>query len=528
MTTHTWTSGTSGYIYDPTHYVDGTAFAPGDTLVVTSGTLNAASKQAGSLASLYVGNYQFNTTGATEGLTFTDIQFDPNTTLSVAGPQTLFWTGIGQFANNGLIQLGSATAFGSVDYSVYNESTPNGSFTNNGVITLQNGSFFKFEAGLTGNGLFLNAAGAVLRISSGSAFADIGPVTVGQQSVFQNDGVVELDGAAGRKTTFNSPIPFSGTSGVQYRGAGVITVKGATGDAPSDTAAAIGTGGGLFNVSSGELDFDSIAAAPPSRTINFLDNNGQVLDNVYDSSISITAPLRSIKPLNATISGFVAGDSITYHMYYDTIGVHTTPTFSYNPATHQLAVTVGSGQVSTLTLDGNYTQADFQLTPLSLSSTITLTTTSTANAVTSALTPAPAPTPVPTPTPAPTPTPVPTPTPLPTPSANPSVAAFVMAFLPPAGYNAAGLALASAGLGAAAGSSGMLTPVTSPAGTFGAVQPGTTSIGIATASAAGSTLTLPAGYAGLVAQGSTAVTLSDAGAAGAVLVGNGAGRTCVG
>ena len=138
--------------------------------------------------------------------------------------------------------------------------------------------------------------------------------------------------------------------------------------------------------------------------------------------------------------------------------------------------------------------------------------------------PTPSPNPTPSPTPSPTPTPTPAPVPTPTPSANPSVASFVSSILPASSYNAAGLALASAGLGAAAGS-GTVSGVASASGSFGAAPAGATGVAVATAPAAGGTLTLPGGYAGLVAQGSGAVTLSDNGAAGAVLVGNGAGDT---
>ena len=124
------------------------------------------------------------------------------------------------------------------------------------------------------------------------------------------------------------------------------------------------------------------------------------------------------------------------------------------------------------------------------------------------------------PTPTPTPTPTPAPTPTPTPSSNPSVAAFVSANLPAGAYTGAGIALASAGLGALAGASGTVVGASSGTGSFAAPAAGAVNVAIATNPAAGSTVALPFGYGAVVATGLNAVTLSDAGAAGAVLVGN--------
>ncbi len=204
-------------------------------------------------------------------------------------------------------------------------------------------------------------------------------------------------------------------------------------------------------------------------------------------------------PSNA-ITGFTAGDSIVFAQPV-TAATYTAGANGMGT----LALNNGTASVGKLTLAGPFAGAAFKVGAAGNGSSISVAT--------------------PTPAPVPTPTPSPTPTPTPTPSANPSVAAFLAATLPAASYNAAGLAVASAGLGAAAGASGTVASVTSATGSFGPAQPGSTSVAVATAPAAGSTLTLPSGYAGLVAGGSGAVTLSDGGAARAVLVGNGAGDT---
>ncbi len=56
MTVHTWRPTNTGYILDPANYADGTAFAPGDTLAINGGTVNAFG-QNGNVGTLTDGNY---------------------------------------------------------------------------------------------------------------------------------------------------------------------------------------------------------------------------------------------------------------------------------------------------------------------------------------------------------------------------------------------------------------------------------------------------------------------------------------
>ncbi len=66
-TTHAWKQISSGCVFDPANYADGTAFAPRDTLVINGGGPNAQSL-SGNVVPLTTGTYQFNTTGASSSL----------------------------------------------------------------------------------------------------------------------------------------------------------------------------------------------------------------------------------------------------------------------------------------------------------------------------------------------------------------------------------------------------------------------------------------------------------------------------
>lgn len=364
-TTHIWKTNASAFISDPTDYTDGTTFMPGDTLVFSSGTPDAGN------GTLITGAYQANTTGASIGLYFLNILTNSNTALSVAGPLTLQWEGDGTFMNGGTLSLGTPSSPGTVHYSLYDHKGSDGSFTNDGTMTLQNGSSFNFDQGLSGNGNFVNAAGALLSIGSGSTFSGPGTLNTKSRPIFENDGRVEVDGAVGRVTTFKPPAT--------YGGSGVLAIHGADGDAAKDAVAVLsGNVTGRMDLSSGTLIFNSDYNTGPSVTINFLDTNGLV----YNSNSEIGGSISSVQtghPLQATINGFVAGDVILYKIYYPFLLSPPPVITAYDPASHVLTLTLNAGQVSHLTFNGNYTLSDFKV--VQNYDTFTLTTTSTANAL---------------------------------------------------------------------------------------------------------------------------------------------------
>ena len=364
--THTWKPGVSAYIYDPAAYADGVGFTPGDSLVFNGGTLNAAD---GTLVS---GTYQINAVSASNALYFVNITDAPGAVINVSGPLAVTWADFGTFVNNGVMVLGTPASKGTVNYNLYdNNGSPNGAFENLGTIALQNGSSFNFNQGLSADGAFFNAGPGLMTIGSGSAFTGRGTSNASTVAVFQNDGRVEVDGAAGQVTRF--------TPSANYQGSGVLTVRGASGDTPSDTIATLGDSAtGRIDVSSGELLFNTDFNGGPNVSINFLDGNGLVQDNISLAGGSIST-VQTGHPLQATVGGFVAGDAFVYHISYPFIVAPSPVNYSYNTATHQLTLALTSGQTSVLTFTGTYTLSDFRV---SLNyDTITVTTTSTANAL---------------------------------------------------------------------------------------------------------------------------------------------------
>ena len=380
-TIHTWKPTNSGYILDATNYTDGTAFAPGDTLVVNGGGPNAQSI-SGNVVPLTTGNYQFNTVGASTSLKLVNLQLDAASTLSVVGPQVLQWQSTGQFVTNGAIQVGSVAAPGSLIFSMHDLSLsgPPASLTNTGSIALQNGSRFQTDIVLDDNDVILNTAGAVLSVSSGSVFdnpdpaAPLGVASAYDSAKITNNGLIAVNGAAGQTTKFYSQG--------NYSGAGLLSVRGAPGAAPTNTFAQIEYNGasGIFDIASGEMAFTkSPTPGGPTvgGTVNFLDADGQLTARDPNSPGNGTV-------VSATINGFQAGDRIVLAAYAQATGL------TYDPATHRLTISlVGAGYNQPLpaqfTLAGNYTQADFQITHQYEADNLTIdniiTTTSTANAI---------------------------------------------------------------------------------------------------------------------------------------------------
>ncbi len=235
-TTRTWKPTNSGYILDAVNCTDGAPFALGDTLVVNGGGPNAQSL-SGNVAPLATGSYQINPTGASTGLKLVNMRLDAASTLGVVGPQVLPWQSTGQFVTDGAIQVGSAAAPGSLIFQMSDLSTggPPATITNTGSITLQNGSRFQTDIVLDNNDVFLNAAGAVLSVNGGSVFdnpdpaAPLGVASAYNSAKITNNGLIAVNGAAGKTTKFY----FQGS----YSGAGLLSVRGVPGAARTDTFA---------------------------------------------------------------------------------------------------------------------------------------------------------------------------------------------------------------------------------------------------------------------------------------------------
>ena len=363
-TTHIWKGASGPFIFDPTQYVDGTAFIAGDTLVVSSGEPTIVSTSSTGLANLATGTYQFAIPGATAGLQTSNITSDGASAMAVTGPGTLEWFMQNQFVSSGAIQVGSAAASGNVD--VLMSTTDPATLTNQGSITVQNGSLFRLQT-ITTSSAFVNAARAVVSINSGSLLASgnyYGYSSNGQGNLnTTNNGGIEVTGAAGRSTAAR----FAGS----YAGSGLLSVRGTPGAPASDTQAEIsGAASGLFAVASGELYFHT---TPVGGGINCLDNNAAI---VIDLGVSTSYGTQG-NPFGATILGFQAGDVITLK------GFVAATAYTYDPGSHLLTVTYSGTQVAQLKFAGSYTQSDFQVAPSASFSGqgLDITTTSTSQAV---------------------------------------------------------------------------------------------------------------------------------------------------
>jgi len=273
-TIHKWKPSASGFIYDPTLYVDGTAFAAGDTLVFNDGKANAVSAVPG-LGNLTTGTYQFSISGASAGLQLTNLQLDGASAINVTGPGALTWSNTDQFSNNGLIQVGSASASGTLNYNLYGGIATGAAFVNNGSVAVQNNSFMLIYPGAVGSngGTILNAAGGLLsvnsgsglRISTASGYADGSTI----DGTVRNDGLINVGGGG---PTGSTATLYMGTT---YNGTGLVSVRGAPGSTrPPDTRAIVGgPASGTFAIASGKVEFDGKVN---TAAVNFLDNAGEL------------------------------------------------------------------------------------------------------------------------------------------------------------------------------------------------------------------------------------------------------------
>ncbi len=358
-TPHTWKPASTGYMFDPANYVDGTAFSPGDTLVVNAGHLGVAA--AGStLGAITAGTFAVNETGgADESLTFNNVALDGASSITETGALKLDWFAQNQFVNNGLVQLGTAAASGSVYYDeTATTTTQQSQFTNNGTLLLQNASLFDAYGDSAGSTL-LNNPGGVVSVNSGSLFSWGAFLGADYKHIANvaNNGLIAVNGAAGRKTGFEAAGDLSGS--------GLLSVNGAPGALATDTSALIhGTSTGTIDIASGQAEFYGKSAG---GSVTFMDNNA--LLNIASTADGV---------VGATLAGFQAGDAILIS------GSRLAVTsLRYDALSHVLSLNNGDGSVAAqFMLAGNYAIGDFKLaSPDGGVSGWTVTTTSTANAV---------------------------------------------------------------------------------------------------------------------------------------------------
>jgi len=342
-TTHTWKGGNNTFIFDPTQYVDGAGFSPGDTLLVPNGMPSIAST-SGNVVSLVTGTYNFATPSATVGFSTDNAALDAASTLSVVGAGKLEWTAFNQFVNNGVFQVGSPAGLGYADMVL--STVKPVTLTNQNSISVQTGSTLWLHPISVSAGL-VNAAGATISVGSGStlltnSYYGYNSANLGDLNTV-NNGVIDVTGAPNVTTK----AEFEGS----FSGSGLLSVRGVPGAAASTGAQIHGPASGTFDIASGELEFYT---RPTGGSVNFEDGGGALFVN-QGPGVSYSAPGN---PFGATITGFRAGDVI------DLTGALalSAPALSYNPATHLLVVGPAASPLAQFTLAGNYQSSDFQAT----------------------------------------------------------------------------------------------------------------------------------------------------------------------
>lgn len=363
-TSHTWKPHANGYILDPANYVDGTAFAEGDTLIVHDGVTDAVGRDGG-FGYLRAGRYQFEVTGLQADLSLKDIGLTSGTTLSATGPGLLVWSGEAQFVNDGRIEAGSAAAPGDLRYD-FALSAVDPTFTNNGRIALRNASSFVVNHLLSGTGgTFLNAPGALLSVASGSGFVDsltyrsdgTRVYDSNPNGAFRNDGTIVVNGTPGRRAALKL--------GSDVTGNGTISVRGASGDDPSETYATFfGSTHANSYVSNGTLIFSSDGNGSSGRltaatgSVTFLDAKGVLDIEIGPAAAGGPVAGTTQNPFGAVIHGFQAGNVIKLTLSDQGFNEYLT----YDQGSQVLSVLNGSNVVlARFTFAGSYQASDFHL-----------------------------------------------------------------------------------------------------------------------------------------------------------------------
>ncbi len=351
MTTHTWVSGTTGFIYNSSDYVDGTAFSPGDTLIVGSGDPEAASTTSGVVVPLLAGTYQFDPSTTGNGLVLQNVSLPSGSTILIDGSRQLAFTDLDQFVNNGLIQVGTATTPGVVAFQVTDAAAFDGSFTNNGQLTIENQSTFTYEPTATSDGNLTNTANGEITVDPGGTFNALGSGINGASNTFTNDGIVLVEGAAEDVTTFAPVATFEGT--------GSVLVAGAQGEDPADTVAKLGPNTtGTFALANGQLNLTDLGGTP-APTVDFLNNNAVVSTTIVPTQNGL-GNYTSSTALNATLEGFTAGDVLEFNIQNQS-PIAPDLTESFNAANGLLTLVFNTFETVNLTFSGTYSLSDFDV-----------------------------------------------------------------------------------------------------------------------------------------------------------------------
>lgn len=345
MTTHTWKTTATGLIYSAANYVDGQAFAAGDTLVVAGGQPDAAGA-GGVLTALTSGTYVFDNTAATSspfGAEFTNVSLNAATTLQESGAGSFHLATFGLFENDGTLEVGTPSATGTMLLST-GVSNDGPSFTNGGQLIVQNGSRLQIDP--NNGGPAINSAGATISVTGSSSLAvqysnELYLAANGLSLV--NNGLINV---AGQGSSLDVEADDSGT--------GTLSVTGVSGANPALTTAHLGGAAtGTFDVASGVLSFGN--ATSLQGTINFGDADALV-------SLRGNASYGQAEPIGAvaaTINGAQAGDQILLNSFA------AYGSYAYNQATSTLSVYSGpvdnGSTLAQLVISGTHATANFSL-----------------------------------------------------------------------------------------------------------------------------------------------------------------------
>lgn len=345
MTTHTWKTTATGLIYTATNYVDGQAFAVGDTLVVAGGQPDAAGA-GGVLTPLTSGTYVFDNTSATStafGAEFTNISLNAATTLQESGAGSFHLATFGLFETDGTLEVGTPSATGTMLLST-GVSNDGPGFTNGGRLIVQNHSRLQIDP--NNGGPVTNSAGATISVTASSSLAvqysnELYLAASGLSLV--NNGLISI---AGQGSSLDVEADDSGS--------GTLSVTGMSGASPALTTAHLGgAASGTFDVASGVLSFGN--ATSVQGVINFGDADALV-------SLRGNVSLGQAEPIGAvpaTINGAQAGDQILLNSFA------AYGSYAYNQATSTLSVYSGpvdnGSTLAQLVISGTHATANFSL-----------------------------------------------------------------------------------------------------------------------------------------------------------------------
>ena len=347
MADHIWKPGASGYLFDPTDYLDGTAFQPGDTISFTTGNPSIATVyvpgQPPTAAIIEAGTFDF-TPGGNSFFQFglQNVGLGSSDTVNVFhGTQELDILAIGSSGNAGAINVGTSTAAGqleiSIDGLVGAPLKQSGSFLNSGTIGVAAGSrFLVTYVGALDGSLNTFANTGTINIAQGASmtWSNGGNGDVGEgDGIFRAGGTISVSGGQNQQTDV--------TVGAEEIGSGLFSLNGGSSSSAADTLLNFEdqvNGARIVEVDAG-VQFG--AASTGSVT---MDGGGDML--IYAAATDLVG-------FGVQLSGLAAGDNL----FVDYI---TETGLSYDPTAHVLSILDGTNTVATVDIEGDYVTADFQ------------------------------------------------------------------------------------------------------------------------------------------------------------------------